>query len=266
MYIESHGHLNDEAFIDDLPETLERARQAGVEAFILPADSEASWQRVLEIAAAEPDCYAALGIHPSDAEGWDEGQLERLSARLEQAEALRIVAVGEVGLDYHYEKDDKTKAVQKHCLRQQVELACRFRLPLILHDRDAHEDIVELLEAYAEQGLLSEEPGVFHCYSGSADFYTQRILPLGFLAGFDGPLTFKNARKPRDAAAVVPLDKLLIETDCPYLAPVPYRGKRNEPAFLPSIAAALADCKAVDLDTIARHTTANARRLFNLGS
>ena len=264
MYIETHGHLNDEAFNHDLPETLERARQAGVEAFILPADSEASWARVLEIAAREPDCYAALGIHPSDAAGWDEGQMERLAALLEQADSLRVVAVGEVGLDYHYDNDDQTKAAQKRCLRQQAELAHRFRLPLILHDRESHEDIVELLEDCREAGLLAEEPGVFHCYSGSEDFYTQRILPLGFLAGFDGPLTFKNARKPREAAATVPLDKLLIETDSPYLAPVPYRGKRNEPAYLPYIAQALADCKAVSLELIARHTTDNARRLFDL--
>lgn len=258
-WVDTHLHLTDEAYKDDLHEVIRRAKSAGVGRFISNSSDRASIQDVLFLAGRLPEVYCTVGIHPSDCEQLTDECLALIRHLAAQAAKLKIVAIGEIGLDYHYDGIDKEQ--QKRAFRRQLEVAAEFDLPVVIHDRDAHEDILNLLLEAEADGLISERPGVFHCYSGSKEF-ALRLLEMGWFFGFDGPLTFKNGRKARETVLALPKDRILIETDSPYLAPHPYRGKRNEPSYLPLIGEALAELWEMSPEETAAQLYENAIRLF----
>lgn len=261
-WIDSHVHLTDERFAEDLPEVLERAREAGVVQMLLIAFDLPSSEAVVALAREHEELYCAVGVHPHDADSWTPELERRLRSLLDAKKENKIVAVGEIGLDYYY--DNSPREIQKLVFRRQLELAKEYELPFVIHNREAHHDTYDILEAARRDGLLREaDPGVMHCYSGSPEM-ALRFLKLGLLLGYDGPITFKNAKQPCECVAVTPRDRLLIETDCPYLTPVPHRGKRNEPSYVPLVGAKVAEIWGCDPEEAARQTVANTRRLFGL--
>ena len=271
LWFDTHSHLQDEDFEEDFQEVLTRARDKGVTHILLAASNEKDAEKACRLALEEPILYAAVGVHPHDAVTWDSGTATRLKDLIEATnkEALlagrdrAVTAIGEIGLDFHY--DHSPRPVQRAVFRAQLELARELDLPVIIHMREATAPMLEMLEEADRDGLLSQvhPAGVIHCYSGSAETLPP-LLDLGFMIGFDGPVTFKNAKKPLAALAAVPLDRLVLETDAPWLAPVPYRGKRNEPSYLPVIGETAAKVLGLDVEALADRTTGNARRLFRL--
>jgi TatD DNase family protein len=254
--VDSHCHLDFEDFREDLPATLARARAAGIVAMVCVGSGGdlATAERAVALAAKEPDVYAAIGIHPHDA-----GKLQPdwWTALEKLAKAPRVVGIGETGLDYFY--DHSPRQVQREVFEAFLRLATAAKRPVICHVRDAHEDAIAVLRA----GPLPDEGGVIHCYSGNRD-HARAYLDLGFHLSFSGVLTFKKADDIRSAAAYAPVDRILVETDAPYLAPIPHRGKRNEPAYVLHTLEALARVRGVTPSRAAEQTTANAFRLFNL--
>jgi TatD DNase family protein len=256
-YFDTHAHLDDERFAADLPETLARARAAGVVQAIAVATTAASSHASLALARQHPLLYASVGIQPNHvaeaaADAWDD--VVRLT------DEARVVAVGETGLDRYW---DYTPFVQQEdYFARHLELAARKDKAVIIHCREAEADTVRMLrERFERQGPVR---AVMHSFTGDAGT-AQACLDMGLFISFAGMVTYKNAQNLRDVAARVPLDRLLIETDSPYLAPVPVRGRRNEPAFVVHTAACLADVHGVAVETIAERTTANARLLFQIG-
>lgn len=257
---DTHCHLADRAFRADLDEALARARLAGVAGMVCVGYDLASSRAAAELAGREERVWAAVGIHPHDAaragRGWV-AELRKLARR------DKVVAIGETGLDFY--RDLSPRPAQKDVFRRHLELALELGLPVIVHDRDAHDETVEILrEAHAGQSGGATPPGVMHCFSGGPD-HAQACLGLGFCLSFAGPLTYPKSDKVREIAAAAPADRLLVETDAPYLAPQAQRGHRNEPAFVAEVAAALAAVRGVSPKEAAALTTANARRLFGLG-
>lgn len=270
---DSHAHLQDaEAFPEDeLPLVLARARAAGVTRVLLPASSLDDADAAAALARRFRGLYFAAGCHPHEASAFTPDHLSRLRdhAGLGQAESdrtglasrLPLLAIGEIGLDYHY--DFSPRDAQKAVFEQQLEMAFLAGLPLIIHEREATADCLAILCSFARAGRLRPEPGVFHCYSGSVET-ARELLKLGFFLGFDGPITFKNAHKPLDVIRACPSNRLLIETDSPYLTPVPFRGKRNEPQHVRLVAERMAQELGLSLAETAALTTANACRCFGL--
>ncbi|PSL42243.1 TatD DNase family protein [Salsuginibacillus halophilus] len=254
MLFDTHVHLNIDAFDDDREETIARAREAGVKQMVVVGFDHETIPKAIELAEAYDDIYAAVGWHPVDAVDFTEKELEWLR---ELAGHPQVVAIGEMGLDYYWDKSPKN--VQKAVFKQQIELAKEVNLPIIVHDRDAHEDIADILE----ETNAEEAGGIMHCFGGD-ETIARRCLDLGFYISFGGPLTFKNAKLPKQVADIVPLERLLIETDCPFLAPHPNRGKRNEPAYVALVAEKLAEIKDVSTEEVARITTNNANQLFHI--
>ena len=253
--IDSHAHLLPEYFRDDEIEgVLERAREAGVSAVVNVGTRLDDSAQAIALAAARPEVWATAGVHPHEAAALTADALVRLRELLRQP---RVVAVGECGLDYHY--DHAPRDVQREALRLQVRLARECGLPLVLHNRDSDDDLVTIL---TEEGA-EEVGGVVHAFSTSVDT-AKRCLDLGFHLGFGGMITFAKADNVRAALAATPLERLLLETDAPYLTPVPHRGSRNEPARVAIVAARAALERGVDLEGIAEATAANTRRLFRL--
>lgn len=261
MLIDSHAHLDAPQFDADRAEAIARAQGAGIELIMEIAGSDigaGSLPRGLRLAAEHPFIYAAIGLHPHEASLYDE-RLERelLAASREE----KVIGWGEIGLDYYY--DNSPREDQRRAFVRQLELALELRLPVIIHTREAEEDTIGILRAHWEERGGGEIGGVIHCFTGSAGL-AEAALAMGFYISFSGVLTFKKADELRAVAARVPLERLLIETDSPYLAPVPHRGKRNEPAFVLETARALAAIKALSLEQVAEATSANFRRLFAL--
>ncbi len=250
--IETHCHLNNEQYASDVPDVIGRARSAGVVQFINIGWDVASSEKAIQQAIAYPDVKAAVGIHPHDADTISEEAL----ARLEDLAATDVaVAWGEIGLDYYY--DNSPREIQREAFRRQMAIAQRLQMPVVIHSRDATEDTLTILKEYAPL------QGVMHCFSGSWE--TAKIcMDLGLYIGFGGSITFKKANRLRDVATKVPLERLVVETDCPYLSPEPLRGRRNEPAYLQHVLAKLAEIKEVDIAEVAKITTENARTLFRL--
>ena len=254
-FVDTHTHLNDAKFKDDVKETVERARQAGVTRLINMGDTLASSALAVKLAAEYEGVYAGVGIHPEEAfdmTGRDDDQLAAWT------EEKRVVAIGEIGLDYYWEKDPDKRRLQQRIFGRQIDLARQLHLPICVHDREAHGDTLAILKKEAK-----DVPGVMHCFSGSYEM-ARELLKLGWFIGVDGPLTFKNAVKLPEIVKDVPLERLLIETDAPYMAPVPMRGKRNEPAFVTYVAQKVAAIKGISLAETARQTTENARELYGL--
>ena len=251
MLIDSHCHLNFPDLAQRLPEVLTNMAEAGVDKAIAISVSRQSFEEVHAIAQNHPNIYATVGIHPDDPEA-EEFSLEEL---LERAARPKVVAIGETGLDYHWCKGDLAWQHQRFALH--IEAANRSGLPLVVHTRDAAEDTMRLLREHQAHA------GVIHCFT--EDVHAAKLaLALGFYISFSGIVTFKNATAIQEAARYVPLDRLLVETDAPYLAPVPKRGKPNEPAYVRHTAAFVAQLRGDSLENIAQATTANCLRLFNL--
>lgn len=249
---DSHAHYDAEAFDEDREELLDALPSGGVEGVICAADSLASVRRCIALAERYPYIRAAAGIHPENAGAAREEEEEELRLLCRRPQ---VVAVGEIGLDYHYE-DACPRETQKHWMERQLALAVELDLPVIVHDREAHEDTLRL--------LADKRPaGVVHCFSGSVEMMRE-VVRLGMYIGLGGVVTFKNARRPVEVAAAVPEDRLLLETDAPYMAPVPFRGKRCDSTMIAYTAARIAEIRGVSVEELLAATAANARRLFRL--
>ena len=253
MLVDSHCHLNYEGLVENQAAVLERARQAGVSAFLNISTRQREWNAVVGTAEREPDVWASIGIHPHEAEQHaDLGE----GALLEAAAHPRVIAIGESGLDYHYDKSDR--AVQRDLFRTHIAVARKTGLPLIVHTRDAEDDTVGIIADEMEQGAF---PALIHCFTASAEFGRQ-VLDLGLTISLSGIVTFKNARELQEFAAEIPNDRLLVETDSPFLAPVPHRGKPCEPAFVRNTAEFVASLRGESVEALAANTTRNFYALF----
>ncbi len=256
MLIDSHAHIQGPEFSADVDQVIRRAGEAGVEKIIVVggAGDLSSNNAGLELAGSYPGLYATVGMHPHDAKEVNEEVFQRLT---ELARGPKVVAVGEAGLDFYY--DHSPRQLQIDLFRRFIQMARQSRLPLVVHVRDAHREAAEMIQREGEGDLR----GVIHCFTGDYDA-ARAFLDLGFYLSFTGIISFKNADSLRDVARKLPLDKILIETDSPYLAPVPHRGKRNEPSFVRYVAETLSQVKGVDIDQIASATSRNAEMLFGI--
>ena len=252
MLFDSHAHLNDEAFDQDRAELLETFRDAGVDLVMNAGCSLASSREGIALAEAYPWIYCSVGTHQDTA---DEVNEEVLEVYRQMCSHPKVKAIGEIGLDYYYETIHRD--AQMRAFRMQMQLAEELDMPVIVHERDAHEDGMSIVKEFPKV------KGVFHCYSGSAEMARQ-LVDMGWYIGFTGVLTFKNARKAVETAASIPLERILLETDCPYMAPEPYRGKRNHPGYLPKMAEKLAQIRGIPVEEAIRATTENAKRLYRI--
>ena len=254
MLIDSHCHLNYKGLIEDQKNVLERSRAAGVDLMLNIATRESEWDAVLGTAVREPDVWATVGIHPHEADEHPHVDTAKLVAR---ASHPRVVGIGETGLDYYYDHSDRER--QQHSFRAHI-AACRDTgLPLIVHTRDADDDTIRIMRDEMEQGPYS---GVIHCFTASGAF-ADAAMALGFYISISGIVTFKSARDLQETAARLPLDRLLVETDSPFLAPVPHRGKPCEPAYVADTARFLAALRGESVEQLAAATSANFRTLFS---
>lgn len=257
MFVDSHAHIDGPEFDADRAEVIQRARDAGVHLILNVGTGDphsGALERAVELAESNETVLAAIGTHPHDARLFDSKAEQRITHLLNQTK--RIVAWGEIGLDFHY--DNSPREAQREAFRRQLRLARTANLPVIVHTREAEEETIEILRS---EWMGANRQGVMHCFTGSAKLAAQSI-ELGFSISFSGILTFKKTSELRTIAAQVPLDRLLIETDCPYLAPIPFRGKRNEPAYVGEVARCLAEIRGIDIHELAGITKANFTRLF----
>ena len=258
MFIDSHAHIDGPEFDQDRDDVLQRAREQGVSAILNVGTGDPhteAFERAVKLAEQHADVYAAVGVHPHDARLYDEAAEKRIQAL---TNSPRVVAWGEIGLDFHY--DNSPREVQLEVFRRQLRAARETKLPVIIHTREAEKETIEILNAeWSGSGL----PGVMHCFSGSLQL-AQRAMELGLSISFSGIVTFKKADDLRAVALEVPLDRLLIETDCPFLTPVPFRGKRNEPAYVIEVAKCLAELRGKSLEEIGKVTAENFFTTFNL--
>ncbi|QAS52745.1 TatD family hydrolase [Halobacillus litoralis] len=256
MLFDTHVHLNADQFEEDLEETIQRAQDAGVEYMTVVGFDRKTIPKAIEIAENNERIYAAVGWHPVDAVDMTDADLEWIE---ELSSHPKVVALGEMGLDYHWDKSPEE--TQKEVFRKQIRLAKKVKMPIIIHNREATEDIVQVLK----EEEASEVGGIMHCYSGPVDI-AKECLDMNFMISLGGPVTFKNAKLPKEVAKAVDLNNLLIETDCPFLAPHPNRGKRNEPAYVKLVAEQIAELKGVSYEEVSQVTTSNALEFFGIKS
>lgn len=253
-FIDTHVHLNADQYDEDLQDVITRAREKGVHKMVVIGFDTKTIKRAISIAEADPDIYAVVGWHPVDAVDCTEEDLEWIE---ELAKHEKVVGIGETGLDYYWDKSPKE--VQQEVFRKQIRLAQRVDLPLIIHNRDATGDVIRILEE--EEAHLTG--GIMHCFGGSVET-ARRAIDMNFMISLGGPVTFKNAKTPKEVAIEIPLEHLLIETDAPYLAPHPFRGKRNEPSYVPLVAEEIARLKEIPVEQVAEVTTKNAEKFFGI--
>ena len=252
MLFDTHAHLNDSAFDDDRDALIAGLRDRGV-GFVMNAGcSLQSSKECIALAEKYPFLYASVGSHPDAA---DEVCEELMETYLQMSRHPKVKAIGEIGLDYYYEDFDRQ--IQLRAFRMQMELARQADLPVIVHERDAHGDGMDVVREFPDV------TGVFHCYSGEAEMARQ-LVDKGWYIGFTGVLTFKNARKAVSTAQAIPIERIVLETDCPYMSPEPYRGKRNDPGRLPYMAQKLAEIRNLPVEEIIKITTQNAKRLYRI--
>ena len=250
---DTHAHYDADAFDADRLELLASMPGRGVELILNPGCDVPSSRAAVELAERFPFVYAAVGVHPEECGGWTGGELEALR---ELARHPKVRAIGEIGLDYYWE-ENPPRALQKEVLHAQLELAEELDLPVIIHDREAHGDCLEIVRAHPKV------TGVYHCYSGSLED-AKVLVKLGWMLSFTGSITFKNARKAPEIIAWLPMDRIMVETDSPYLTPVPYRGKRNDSGYVRLVAEKIAEIKGLDPEEVARITLENGRRFFRI--
>lgn len=254
MLIDTHVHLNADHYDEDLDEVIERAREAGVSHFVVIGFDNKTIDRTMELIDKYDDVYGVIGWHPVDAIDCTASDLARIE---ELSSHPKIVGIGETGLDYHWDKSPKD--IQKEIFKQQIALAKRVNLPIVIHNRDATGDVVEMLEQEDAKAV----GGIMHAFSGSTEI-ADRVLNMNFMISLGGPVTFKNAKQPKEIAKHVPLDRLLIETDAPFLTPHPYRGKRNEPAYVKLVAEEIAGLRGISFEEVAKATSDNALKVYNI--
>lgn len=252
MYIDTHCHLNSDELKNHIEEILTKCQHNNVDTLLVVGWDIESSKTAIALAKQYPNIFAIVGIHPSDVEHSSLQELEELIAN------DKVVGIGEIGLDYHWEKDEQKRLQQQEYFIKQIDLANKVKKPICIHSRDAIQDTYNILkEHYPKYGC------VMHCFSGSQEMM-ECFLKLGCYISFGGPVTFKNAKASKECAMRVPLNRLLLETDCPYLTPHPYRGQINDPSFLPLIGQCIASIREVDEDVIAEATTNNAKRIYRL--
>lgn len=256
MIFDTHAHYDDEQFDTDREDLLDSMAAGGVGTIVNASASPESWDRILELTEKYPFIYGMIGVHPDEVGSLDEEKFGRMEELLGRE---KIVAVGEIGLDYYWDKEPKVRDRQKYWFARQLELARETDLPVIIHSRDAAKDTLEVLQEKRAQELK----GVMHCFSYTKET-AEKILDWGWYFGIGGVLTFKNGKKLREAVEIIPLDRILLETDCPYLAPEPNRGKRNDSRNLAYVVSALAGLKGVSEEEAIEITQQNARRFFGL--
>ena len=249
--IDTHSHIDFKEYQINFDGFLEELRGNEIEKVIIPGVEPSTFDEILNLCAKYEMLYSALGVHPSEAKTYTNAVEERLK---EYALNKKIIAIGEIGLDYYWETE--TKEMQKTVLRKQLELAQEVRLPVLIHDREAHEDTFNILQDYDLKTV------VFHCFSGSCEF-AKRCVDKGYYIAIGGVVTFKNAKDLKETAKIIPLERILLETDAPYLTPVPFRGKLNSPAYLKYIAQTIADIRNIDVEEVKNQTTKNAKRIFD---
>jgi len=254
MLVDSHCHLNYKGLVEDQSAVLDRARDSGVTAMLNISTRESEWRDIVATAEREQDVWASIGIHPHEADGHPDIDLAKL---VKEAQHERVVAIGETGLDYFYDHSDREQ--QKLSFRTHIHAARETGLPIIVHTRDAEEDTAQIMAEEMEQGAYT---GVIHCFTASEDF-AQKALTMGLYISISGIVTFKNAKDLKDTAAKLPLDKLLVETDAPFLAPVPHRGKTGEPAFVADTARYRAELRDEDYGDLCTETAENFYTLFS---
>lgn len=254
MIFDTHAHYDDEAFDTDRDMLLSGMREAGVEYIVNVGASLASSQRSIALAEKYPFVYAAVGVHPDEVGELDEEKLEQLR---EWSKHPKVKAIGEIGLDYYWDKE--SHELQKKWFMRQMELACERKLPIIVHSREAAKDTLDMVKAVRPLELS----GIIHCYSYSVE-QAKEYLNMGYYLGIGGVLTFKNAKKLKEVAEYTPLSQIVLETDCPYLAPVPYRGKRNDSSKIAYVAEELAAIKQVSVEEVLRITNENGRKLYGI--
>jgi len=254
MLIDSHAHLDDKRFDDDRNEIIKNLENNGVELVINPGADIPSSIKSLSLAEEYVNIYAAVGVHPHEVQSMDHNSIETLRSL---AKNNKVVAIGEIGLDYYY--DFSPRDLQKKWFREQIRLAKELNLPIIVHDRDAHEDIYNIIKEELDGKLT----GVLHCYSGNIQM-AREYIKMGFYLSFGGPVTFKNAKTPKEVVKEVPLSSLLIETDSPYLTPEPHRGKRNEPLYVRHVATTIAYLKEISYEEVIKRTGENTKKLFKI--
>ena len=254
MLFDTHVHLNDLKYEQDLSDVISRAQDAGVSKMCVVGYDSKTNKKAIELAETYDFIYAAVGWHPVDAKDMTEADFELIK---QQVRHEKVVAVGECGLDYYWDKTPRD--IQERVFVQQIELAREVKKPLSIHTRDSLADTLALLKKHH----ANEVGGIMHCYSGSAEMMHE-FIKLNFKISLAGPVTFKNGRRPQEVATQIPLDSLLIETDAPYLTPHPYRGTRNEPAYVKLVAQQIADLKGLSYEEVANQTTQNACKLFNI--
>ncbi|MCZ8535526.1 TatD family hydrolase [Psychrobacillus psychrodurans] len=254
MFIDTHVHLNADQYEEDLQEVINRALEANVKKMVVIGFDRITIERAMKLVEQYSFIYAVVGWHPVDAIDCTEEDLKWIE---ELAAHEKVVGIGEMGLDYHWDKSPKD--VQQVLFRKQIRLAQKVKLPIIIHNRDATEDVIRILQE--EEAHLTG--GIMHCYGGSVETAKQ-CIEMNFMISLGGPVTFKNAKKPKEVATKIPLENLLIETDAPYLAPHPYRGKRNEPALVTLVAEEIARLKGISIEEVAEATTKNAEIFFGI--
>ncbi|EKF35973.1 MULTISPECIES: TatD family hydrolase [Bacillus] len=254
MLFDTHAHLNAEQYKEDLEQVIERAKSEKVEKIVVVGFDRPTITRAMELIEAYDFIYAAIGWHPVDAIDMTDEDLAWIK---ELSQHEKVVAIGEMGLDYYWDKSPKD--VQKEVFRRQIALAKEVNLPIIIHNRDATEDVVTILK---EEGA-AEVGGIMHCFTGSLEI-AKACMEMNFYISFGGPVTFKNAKKPKEVVKDIPSDRLLIETDCPYLTPAPFRGKRNEPSYVKYIAEQIAELRDISFEELAELTTENAKKVFRI--
>lgn len=254
MLIDTHAHIDFDDYADNFEKLLQDASDAGVGKIIIPGVEPKGFERIMNLSTNYENLYGAIGIHPCDVKKWDNSSYETIKSL---AQNSKVVAIGEIGLDYYW---DKTyNAIQKEVFIKQIEIAKELKKPIIVHDREAHGDVLEILKA-----TNAKEVGVvMHCFSGSPEF-AMECVKEGFYIALGGVVTFKNAKKPHEVAKIVPLENLLLETDSPFLTPEPYRGKVNSPANVRFVAEAIAKLRDISIEEVENQTTLNAQKLFGI--
>lgn len=249
MLIDTHAHID---MLSNPEQGIIEAREAGVKEIIIPSASEESFEIILELCHKFEDVYALLGVHPEDCEKFSDSTAKKI---MQLAEDKKVIGIGEIGLDYHYTKENKE--IQKKVFNIQLDIAKSLNLPVVIHDREAHQDTLEILKAHGMKKVL------LHCFSGSVEFMKE-CEKLGYKIALGGVVTFKNAREPKNVATAVNIENLMLETDCPYLAPHPFRGQENSPKFIGFVAKEIANLRNMPYDSVVRQTSINARRFFDL--
>lgn len=249
--IDTHSHINFDEYMEDFDSLLDEMKQEEIEKVIIPGVEPSTFDEIIDLCQKDEMLYCAIGIHPSEFETYNDDVEKRI---YELCKNQKVVAIGEIGLDYHY--CPETKDEQKAIMHKQLKIAQELKLPVLIHDREAHQDCFDIVGEYDLKSV------VFHCFSGDKEFAI-KCVEKGYYIAIGGVVTFKNAKDLKEVATYIPLDKLLLETDAPYLTPVPYRGKRNSPKYLKYIAQEIADLRGISVEQVKEITTQNAKRIFN---